>query len=74
MLTFIPAMGDYVNATLLGGPQTQMIGNVIQSRFLVLNDYPVAAALSFILMVGILVLVVDLRPGARHRAADGMRR
>jgi spermidine/putrescine transport system permease protein len=35
-----------------------MIGNVIQSRFLVLNDYPVAAALSFILMVGILVLVV----------------
>ena len=58
MLTFIPAMGDYVNATLLGNPQTQMIGNVIQSRFLVLNDYPVAAALSFILMVGILVLVV----------------
>jgi spermidine/putrescine transport system permease protein len=58
MLTFIPAMGDYVNATLLGNPQTQMIGNVIQSRFLVLNDYPVAAALSFILMVGILLLVV----------------
>jgi spermidine/putrescine transport system permease protein len=58
MLTFIPAMGDYVNATLLGNPQTQMIGNVIQSRFLVLNDYPVAAALSFILMAGILVLVV----------------
>ena len=58
MLTFIPAMGDYVNATLLGNPQTQMIGNVIQSRFLVLNDYPVAAALSLILMVGILVLVV----------------
>ncbi len=57
MLTFIPAMGDYVNATLLGNPQTQMIGNVIQSRFLLLNDYPVAAALSFILMVGILVLV-----------------
>ncbi len=58
MLTFIPAMGDYVNATLLGNPQTQMIGNVIQSRFLLLNDYPVAAALSFILMAGILVLVV----------------
>jgi len=58
MLTFIPAMGDYVNATLLGNPQTQMIGNVIQSRFLLLNDYPVAAALSFILMAGILVLVL----------------
>lgn len=58
ILTFIPAMGDYVNATLLGNPQTQMIGNVIQSRFLLLNDYPVAAALSFILMAGILVLVL----------------
>ena len=58
ILTFIPAMGDYVNATLLGSPQTQMIGNVIQSRFLIVNDYPTAAALSFILMAGILVLVV----------------
>jgi len=57
ILTFIPALGDYVNATLLGNPQTQMIGNVIQGRFLVLNDYPVAAALSFILMAGILVAV-----------------
>jgi len=58
ILTFIPAMGDYVNATLLGNTQTQMIGNVIQSRFLLQNDYPVAAALSFILMAGILVAVL----------------
>jgi spermidine/putrescine transport system permease protein len=57
ILTFIPAMGDYVNATLLGNPQTQMIGNVIQSRFLIQNDFPVAAALSFVLMAGILVAV-----------------
>ncbi len=57
LLTFIPAMGDYVNATLLGTPQTQMIGNVIQTRFLITNDYPVAAALSFILMAGILIAV-----------------
>jgi len=58
MLTFIPAMGDFVNAQLLGTPQTQMIGNVIQNRFLQQNDYPVAAALSFILMAGILVAVI----------------
>jgi spermidine/putrescine transport system permease protein len=58
ILTFIPALGDYVNATLLGTPQTRMIGNVIQGRFLQLNDYPVAAALSFILMTGILVAVL----------------
>ncbi|HEX8941333.1 MAG TPA: ABC transporter permease [Candidatus Limnocylindrales bacterium] len=57
LLTFIPAMGDYVNATLLGTPQTQMIGNVIQNRFLITNDYPVAAALSFILMAGIFIAV-----------------
>lgn len=58
LLTFIPAMGDYVNAELLGQtPGTKMIGNVIQSRFLAVNDYPTAAALSFILMAGILVAV-----------------
>jgi len=58
LLTFIPAMGDYVNAELLGQtPQTRMIGNVIQNRFLTNNDYPTAAALSFILMAGILVAV-----------------
>jgi spermidine/putrescine transport system permease protein len=57
LLTFIPAMGDYVNATLLGNPSTNMIGNVIQSRFLTNADYPTAAALSFVLMAAILVAV-----------------
>ena len=58
LLTFIPAVGDYVNAQFLGGPQQFMIGNVIQFRYLQLNDYPVAAALSFILMAIILVAVL----------------
>jgi len=57
LLTFIPAAGDFVNAALLGSPNTTMIGNVIQSRFLVLLDYPSAAALSFILMAAILIAV-----------------
>jgi spermidine/putrescine transport system permease protein len=57
LLTFIPTMGDYINAELLGTPQTRMIGNVIQGRFLQLNDYPTASALSFVLMAGILVAV-----------------
>jgi spermidine/putrescine transport system permease protein len=57
LLTFIPAMGDYVNAELLGNPSTKMIGNVIQNRLLIQNDYPVGAALSFILMAGILIAV-----------------
>ena len=57
LLTFIPAMGDYINAELLGNPNTRMIGNVIQNRLLVQNDYPVGSALSFILMAGILIAV-----------------
>ncbi len=57
ILVFIPAIGDYVNAELLGNTQTQMIGNVIQNRFLAQNDYPTAAALSFILMAGILIAI-----------------
>ena len=54
LLTFIPAIGDFVNAELLGNPGTTMIGNVIQRQFLVVRDYPTAAALSFMLMVLIL--------------------
>ena len=57
LLTFIPAVGDYVNAELLGTPTAQMIGNVIQSRFLKVNDIPTASALSFTLMAMILVAV-----------------
>jgi spermidine/putrescine transport system permease protein len=57
LLTFIPAAGDFINAQLLGTPNQAMIGNVIQSKFLELTDYPAAAALSFILMAIILVLI-----------------
>jgi spermidine/putrescine transport system permease protein len=58
LLTFIPASGDFINAQLLGTTRTFMIGNVIQSRFLELTDYPVAATLSFILMAIILLMVL----------------
>jgi spermidine/putrescine transport system permease protein len=57
LLTFIPAAGDFINAQLLGSPQTHMIGNVIQSKFLELTDYPAAAAMSFVLMAAILLMV-----------------
>lgn len=56
LLTFVPATGDYVNATLLGGPGTTMIGNIIQEKFLVELDYPQAAAQSVILMAVMLIL------------------
>jgi spermidine/putrescine transport system permease protein len=57
LLTFIPAAGDYVNAHILGSPNTKMIGNVIESRYFKIVDYPTAAALSFTLMAAILILV-----------------
>jgi spermidine/putrescine transport system permease protein len=58
LLTFIPAAGDYVNAFFLGGPNNRMIGNTIQSLYLNQREYPAAAALSFVLMAAILVLVI----------------
>jgi spermidine/putrescine transport system permease protein len=57
LLTFIPAVGDFINAQLLGTSRQYMIGNVIQSKFLVVVDYPAAAALSFVLMAALLVIV-----------------
>jgi spermidine/putrescine transport system permease protein len=58
LLTFIPAAGDFINAQLLGSPNQRMVGGVIQSLFTEANDYPAAAALSMILMLGILVMVL----------------
>ena len=59
LLTFIPAAGDYINASraFLGGSGTAMIGNVIESNFLVVLNYPAAASLSIILMAAILIMV-----------------
>jgi spermidine/putrescine transport system permease protein len=58
LLTFIPAAGDFINAQLLGTPRESMIGNVIQSKFKVIADYPEAAALSFVLMTAIVLAIV----------------
>jgi spermidine/putrescine transport system permease protein len=55
LLTFIPACGDFINAALLGTPKQYMIGNVIQSKFINILDYPTAAALSFVMMAAILI-------------------
>ncbi len=57
LLTFIPAAGDYINAKLLGSANDRMIGSVIDSQFIIVRDYPIASALSFLLMASILILV-----------------
>jgi len=59
LLTFIPAVGDFINAEIIGAgnPDVTMIGNIIQFKYLNANDYPAAAALSFVLVAGVMVLV-----------------
>ena len=78
LLTFIPAVGDYINAQLLGTSRQYMIGNVIQSKFLVVTDYPAAAALSFLLMAVLLIRVsstrgCSARATSRRRSSDAGR-
>jgi spermidine/putrescine transport system permease protein len=58
LLTFIPSAGDYINAKLLGSPNTTMVGNDIQNLFTTVNDYAAAGALSVILMAIIVALVI----------------
>ena len=71
LLTFIPAAGDYINAQFLGGTNQSMIGNVIQSLYLKQRDFPTAAALSFTLMVVILVVVMIYIRSAGTQALMG---
>jgi spermidine/putrescine transport system permease protein len=58
LLSFIPASGDYVNAEFLGGANNAMVGNKIQSTYLEEGDYPEAAALSFLMMAAVLIVVL----------------
>jgi spermidine/putrescine transport system permease protein len=58
LLVFIPAVGDFVNALILGSPQTYMIGNVVQRLFLNTNAYPEASAIGFLMISAILVMIV----------------
>ena len=66
LLIFIPAVGDFINADILGSRDTTMIGNVIQRLFLQTNDYPEAAALGFVLMAVSAGAGGRLRPGGRR--------
>jgi spermidine/putrescine transport system permease protein len=65
LLTFIPALGDFVTPDLLGGPQTTTIAKNIQELFLAGRDWPYGAALGFVLMAvtltGTLVALRTLR-------------
>jgi spermidine/putrescine transport system permease protein len=55
LLTFVPAVGDFVNQQILGGTSNTMVGTVIQNEYLVNRNYPTASALSTILLVIMLI-------------------
>jgi spermidine/putrescine transport system permease protein len=57
VITFVPVTSDYVNALILGGPSNSMIGNAIQLAYLQNGQYPIASALSFTLMGGLLIFL-----------------
>ena len=59
LLTFIPAVGDFITADVIGAgnPEVFMVGNIIQNKFLQSLDYPAAAALGFVLVALVMVLV-----------------
>jgi spermidine/putrescine transport system permease protein len=58
LLIFVPVAGDYVTPSLVGGPDGQMIGTIIQTQFLKLNDWPLGAALALSAMAGVAILVM----------------
>jgi spermidine/putrescine transport system permease protein len=58
LLVFLPALGDFVSAQLLGGPRTYMIGNLIQQQFLEGQNWPLGSAMTVAMMLGLTVLMV----------------
>jgi spermidine/putrescine transport system permease protein len=66
VLVFLPAVGDFVSAQLLGGPGTYMIGNLIQQQFFGAENWPFGAALTVVMMLFLLVwMLFYLRSAAR---------
>jgi spermidine/putrescine transport system permease protein len=66
VLVFLPSVGDFVSAQLLGGPGTYMVGNLIQQQFLAAENWPFGAALTAVLMVFLAIwMVLYLRSAAR---------
>jgi spermidine/putrescine transport system permease protein len=67
VLVFLPAVGDFVSASLLGGPEEVMVGNLIQQQFLASDNWPFGAALTTVMMLFLLVwMVLYLRAAARE--------
>jgi len=71
IITFVPALGAYLTPNLLGGPDSQMIANVIERQFKQANDWPFGAALSFLLMYATFGAIALRAYFSKGKAADG---
>ncbi len=72
VLVFLPAVGDFVSAQLLGGPDTYMVGNLIQDQFFAASNWPFGSALTVVMMLFLSVWLVGyLRSSARAVAEAG---
>ena len=70
IITFVPALGAYVTPDLLGGPDSQMIANIIERQFKRANDWPFGAALSFLLMYATFIIIALRAVATRGQPAD----
>ena len=74
VLVFLPSVGDFVAAQLLGGPETYMVGNLIQQQFFGAEDWPFGGALTVVMMLFLLVFMIFyLRSAAREDEGRDMR-
>jgi spermidine/putrescine transport system permease protein len=71
IITFVPALGAYLTPDLLGGPDSQMIANVIERQFKRANDWPFGAALSFLLMYATFAAIAMRAYFTRDKATGG---
>jgi spermidine/putrescine transport system permease protein len=70
VLVFLPAVGDFISAQLLGGPDTYMVGNLIQQQFFEANNFPFGAALTTVLMAFLLIFMVFYLRSAGRAAEE----
>jgi spermidine/putrescine transport system permease protein len=70
VLVFLPAVGDFVSAQLLGGPDTYMVGNLIQDQFFTANNWPFGSALTVVMMLFLSIWMVGYLRSAARDARD----
>ncbi len=70
VLVFLPSVGDFISAQILGGPETYMVGNLIQQQFFDANNFPFGAALTTVLMAFLLIFMVFYLRSAGRAAAE----